>query len=72
MENQTNNQSEKPASSNYYGPIYFSREDQRVFVPKRLGYGLTLNFARPMAYAWLGFLLGVPALVIGVILATKL
>ena len=49
---------------NYYdsnnwklGFIYFCRADQRIFVPKLLGW--TLNFARPLALPVLGFRLAV-------------
>ncbi|MFZ4595947.1 MAG: DUF5808 domain-containing protein [Verrucomicrobiaceae bacterium] len=42
------------------GFIYFCRADQRILVPKRLwGLGWTLNFARPLAVPFLGFLLAV-------------
>ncbi len=34
----------------WYGPFYFDRSDPRVFVPRRLGWGWTVNFARPAAY----------------------
>ena len=37
------------------GFIYFCRADPRIFVPKRLGW--TLNFARPLALPFLGFLI---------------
>lgn len=44
------------------GFIYFCRADQRILVPKRLrGLGWTLNFARPLALPFLGFLLAVVA-----------
>lgn len=34
-------------SSNWkMGFIYFNKENKKVFVPKRLGIGWTLNFAR--------------------------
>ena len=47
------------------GFIYFCREDERMLVPKRIGgLGWTLNFARPLAVPFLGFLL---ALVAGVV-----
>ncbi len=39
------------------GFIYFCRADQRIFVPKLLGW--TLNFARPLALPVLGFRLAV-------------
>jgi hypothetical protein len=37
-------------NTGWYGPFYFDRSDPRVFVPKRLGWGWTVNFARPTAY----------------------
>lgn len=33
------------------GVIYFNREDASVFLPKRFGFGWTLNLARPSAWA---------------------
>ena len=45
------------------GFIYFCREDQRIFVPKRIrGLGWTVNFARPLALPFLGF---IPAVAYG-------
>lgn len=42
------------------GIFYFCREDQRMMVPKRIrGLGWTLNFARPLAVPFLGFILAV-------------
>jgi hypothetical protein len=35
--------------------VYFCKEDPRIIVPKRFGFGYTLNFARPFA---------VPALIV--------
>lgn len=34
------------------GTIYFNREDPRILVPKRLGFGLgrTLNLAHPVSW----------------------
>jgi hypothetical protein len=45
------------------GVFYFCRADHRIVVPKRLkGLGWTLNFARPLALPFFGFLI---ALVLG-------
>ena len=33
-----------------FGMFYFNPRDAALFVPKRLGYGFTLNFARPAAW----------------------
>ncbi|MCE1199443.1 MAG: DUF5808 domain-containing protein [Marinilabiliales bacterium] len=38
--------------------IYWNRQDRRLFVPKRLGIGYTLNFANPLAYLVLLLLAG--------------
>lgn len=47
------------------GIFYFCRADQRMIVPKRIrGLGWTLNFARPLAVPFLGFIL---ALALGII-----
>ena len=46
------------------GQFYVNREDQRVLVPKRLGFGRTLNFAHPVS--WVIFALPI---VVGVIAA---
>ncbi|MEU6175772.1 DUF5808 domain-containing protein [Streptantibioticus parmotrematis] len=35
------------------GQFYVNRDDPRVLVPKRLGFGRTLNFGRPVS--WLLF-----------------
>jgi uncharacterized membrane protein len=35
------------------GQFYFNREDSRILVPKRLGFGRTLNFAHQVS--WLLF-----------------
>lgn len=32
------------------GLFYYNREDRRVLVPKRLGFGRTLNMAKPQAW----------------------
>jgi uncharacterized membrane protein len=33
-----------------YRLFYYNAEDRRVFVSKRLGFGWTLNFARPVSW----------------------
>ena len=33
------------------GVFYYNSEDKRVVVPKRLGFGRTLNMARPISWA---------------------
>ena len=33
-----------------WGFIYYNQNDSRSFVPKRVGIGWTINFARPVAY----------------------
>ena len=43
-------------SGNYkWGIFYCNRADSRIFVPKRFGFGYTLNFCKP--YVTIGFIL---------------
>lgn len=35
---------------NWRGPFYFNRKDPRIFVPKFMGWGKTLNFANTLTY----------------------
>ncbi|MCP4650776.1 MAG: hypothetical protein GY853_11965 [PVC group bacterium] len=46
--------------------IYFSQKDSRTWVPKRMPWmGSTINLGKPAGVAWLmGFLVGIPALII--------
>lgn len=30
--------------------LYFNKEDANIFVPKAYGFGLTINWANPLAY----------------------
>ena len=60
----SNPQNASQSNSGWYGPFYSSRQDRRVWVRKRWGYGWTFNFARPGTYAILLAILVVP-LVIG-------
>ncbi|HET6329671.1 MAG TPA: DUF5808 domain-containing protein [Holophagaceae bacterium] len=54
------------------GLIYWNGGDERVWVPKRLGLGWTLNFGRPVAWVVMALLLILPlALAAGVIIATS-
>lgn len=39
------------------GLLYWNAADPRIFVPKRIGVGWTLNFGRPMAWVYTGLLL---------------
>jgi len=48
------------------GIFYFNRNDQRLFVPKRIRIlGWTLNFANPLSYVVLAFIL-----VLAIVLST--
>jgi uncharacterized membrane protein len=40
--------------------FYYNPDEQRLFVAKRTGVPLTLNFARPMAWAIAGLTLVIP------------
>jgi uncharacterized membrane protein len=58
-------------SQNWHWTFYFSRQDSRTFVPRRRGYGTTVNFARPGALWFLLLLLLFPVVVIGAILLSR-
>lgn len=36
-----------------YGLFYWNPDDQRIWVPKLMGWGWTLNFANPLSYIFL-------------------
>jgi uncharacterized membrane protein len=46
--------------------FYFSRKDSRTFVPKRLGFYYTMNFARRGTLWFFLFLLLLPLAIIGI------
>ncbi len=48
------------------GQFYVNRDDRRILVPKRIGFGRTLNFAHPLSWV----LFAAPV-VIGVIVAAN-
>jgi uncharacterized membrane protein len=52
--------------------FYFSKKDSRTWVPKSIPWmGWTLNLGKPAGTRWLlGFLVGLPILVIGIFIAT--
>ena len=45
------------------GILYSNSADQALFVPKRDGFGYTVNFARPSAWLLLALLLAVPLMI---------
>jgi len=46
-------------SENWYGILYFNREDSRVIVPKRVqGMGWTLNFGNTLTYVLIAVIIG--------------
>lgn len=46
-------------SENWYGILYFNREDSRVIVPKRVqGMGWTLNFGHTLTYVLIAVIIG--------------
>jgi uncharacterized membrane protein len=51
------------------GLVYYAPEDPRIWVPKRIGLGWTLNFARPLAWLFMALLLALP---IGAVVASRL
>jgi uncharacterized membrane protein len=56
---------------NWRWAFYFSRKDSRTFVPRRRGYGLTVNFARRGTYWFFLFLLLMPLVIIGGVLLSR-
>ena len=59
---------ELPGHEHYRGRVFYvNAQDQRLWVPKRIGQGWTLNYARPAAI-WVTLLLlaAIPALVLAV------
>lgn len=52
------------------GMIYYAPDDPAVFVPKRVGIGQTLNFARPTAWIFLVAVIALPLLISLVAIAT--
>ena len=53
------------------GLVYFNPSDAAVLVPKRFGWGWTLNFARPVAWVYLGGVLFLSAAAVIVPLLLK-
>lgn len=43
------NKAENEANSWYLGVFYFNPKDSRIFLPKRSGLGITINFANPLS-----------------------
>lgn len=58
---------DKKEHNGYYFIFYWNPKDKRVFVPKRWGYGWTINFANPFSILAL-FLIVVIILVISRVL----
>jgi uncharacterized membrane protein len=52
----------------YHGLFYKNSKDERLWVPKRSGYGWTINFAHPAAWPTMLLLLSPAFLVIAVVL----
>jgi uncharacterized membrane protein len=42
------NSQEYADPKNWHGPLYASRRDSRIVVPKKKGMGVTVNFAKPL------------------------
>jgi len=51
------------------GAFYYAPEDERLWVEKRLGWGWTINFAKPASWWVLSALVGLPLLVTIAIIA---
>lgn len=54
-----------PESCWKWGQFYYNPGDPALFVEKRFGLGLTLNFARPASWAILGAALLLPLIILG-------
>ena len=50
MSQQQGTGTEMEPTRTWFGPFYFNKGDPRVFVPKRIGWGWTTNFARTWTY----------------------
>ena len=70
------NEAEWKNPDNWSGPgliaFYFSKKDTRTWVPKKIpAMGWTLNLGQPAGARWLlGFLVGLPLLIIVIVVAT--
>ena len=53
---------------NWRWTFYYSRKDSRTFVPRRRGYGATLNFASRGAFWFFLFLMLMPLVIVGAVL----
>jgi uncharacterized membrane protein len=48
-----------------WGIIYHNKHDKRIIVPKKIRWmGMTLNFAHPEAYWWMGLILLLPVIIL--------
>jgi len=62
----------RPDGWRWGGMVYYAPDDPAVIVPKRVGIGQTLNFARPLAWVLLGALILLPlALGLGAVLVGR-
>jgi uncharacterized membrane protein len=57
-------------SQNWHCTFYYSRKDSRTFVPKRRGYGTTVNFASWGTCWFFLMLLSMPAVILASVLLT--
>jgi uncharacterized membrane protein len=64
MTNDKLNESEWSDPKNWSGFIYRSRIDTRMFVPKRRGFGVTINFGNRDAVIWFVVLLALPLVIL--------
>ncbi len=62
-----------PELEGYHGFYYANPKDGRLWVPKLLGMGWTINFAHPMAWPVMVLLVGVPitAVIAGILLSSR-
>jgi uncharacterized membrane protein len=71
MSEQNRNDSNKPLLAGWFGPFYYNPDDPRVILPKRWGYGWTLNFARPASRLIILALFVLPLFVEAAVLLTR-
>jgi uncharacterized membrane protein len=71
MNTSEQNQKEYQDINNWkWGVFYYSKRDSRVWTPKQINkQGWTLNFAKPMSYAWIGAFILIPIILVPVIVS---
>lgn len=55
----------------YRGAFYYAKDDPRIWVPKLLGMGWTLNLAHPVSWVIFALLVAVPLAVVAAVAASR-